>query len=684
MVAIHTSPLAGRSPAADFFLTRVLGRTAVPFFFMVTGRFALSGPEAARRFCRKTLLLYGAASALYLPLAWYAGRFQGLDLGGALKLLVWDGIYYHLWYLPACLMGMGVAWALRGLPKGAGLAAASVLYLLGLLGDAYWGLTEQIPWLEQGYQLGFRVFTYTRNGLFMAPLFLLLGRALGDGRRLPGQSACLAGALAGLAAMTGEAFALKAAGFMRHDSMYLALPWTCGCLFAWLWQIPAPPRPALRRLCGWVYLLHPALIAAVRLAAKGLGLVPLLVEDNLIHALAVALLSLAAGGCLVLAGMRPSPTGRAWIELDLSALAHNLAALRQALPPGCVLMAAVKANAYGHGAVPVAKALRRMGVGAFCVATLKEGIQLRRWGVMGEILVLGYTHPRDLALLRLWRLSQTVVDAAYARALNQSGGRTRVHIALDTGMGRLGLNPRDLDGLQALFAMKGLKVKGLFTHLCAAESRDAESRAYTLAQADAFYYAAHNLEERGIRLPKLHLLASGGILNYPEFAEEMVRPGIALYGMTGEGPCASLRPVLSLKARVVTVRRLRPGQRAGYGLAFTARRETDVAVISIGYGDGVPRALSQGRGRVLLNGREAPILGRICMDQLLADATGIPGVRQGGVAVLIGHWGPCRIEAWDWAQAADTIPNEVLSRLAARLPRLTRPGQWEEPGAPPS
>lgn len=195
----HLAP-GGAQPAADFFLTRVLGRTAVPFFFMVTGRFALSGPEAARRFCRKTLLLYGAASALYLPLAWYAGRFQGLDLGGALKLLVWDGIYYHLWYLPACLMGMGVAWALRGLPKGAGLAAASVLYLLGLLGDAYWGLTEQIPWLEQGYQLGFRVFTYTRNGLFMAPFFLLLGRALGDGRKLPGQSACLAGALAGLAA----------------------------------------------------------------------------------------------------------------------------------------------------------------------------------------------------------------------------------------------------------------------------------------------------------------------------------------------------------------------------------------------------------------------------------------------------------------------------------------------------
>ena len=222
---------------------------------------------------------------------------------------------------------------------------------------------------------------------------------------------------------------------------------------------------------------------------------------------------------------------RAWIELDMGALRHNVAALRALRPPGCALMPAVKADAYGHGAVLIARELNRLGVRAFCVASAREGAQLRGSGVEGEILVLGYTHPQLIPLLHRARLTQTVLDASYAECLNRAGLPLEVQIKIETGMHRLGERWTQIDALERIFACRNLRVTGAFTHLCADETTGEEDRAYTHAQARAFQDAVATLRKRGCQVPKVHALASYGLLNYPEIGGDYARIGIALYGV---------------------------------------------------------------------------------------------------------------------------------------------------------
>ena len=367
--------------------------------------------------------------------------------------------------------------------------------------------------------------------------------------------------------------------------------------------------------------------------------------------------------------------GRAWIELDMDALRHNVEALRTLLPPGCELMPAVKADAYGHGAVLIAKELNRLGVEAFCVATAQEGAELRQAKISGVILILGYTHPRDFPLLTHYDLTQTVVDCEYGKILNRTGTPIRVHIGVDTGMRRLGEPCGNVEGISRLFQMENLRVDGIFTHLCADDTENASDRAFTLRQGKAFWSLAAQLRSRGCDIPKAHLLSSYGLLNYPTLGGDYARVGIALYGVLSTRAdwrrCGlNLQPVLSLKARISTVRALKLGEGAGYGLAFRAKRDGRIAALSIGYADGLPRALSCGAGSALVNGRTAPIIGRVCMDQTLIDVTGIPDVHAGDTAVLIGTAGDQAISAYDLAEKAGTITNEVLSRMGSRLARV--------------
>ncbi len=368
---------------------------------------------------------------------------------------------------------------------------------------------------------------------------------------------------------------------------------------------------------------------------------------------------------------------RAWVELDREALAHNVAVLRRLLPPHCTLMPAVKANAYGHGAVPVARELNRLGLQAFCVATAQEGAELRAGGVQGEILVLGYTHPQQARLLHQNHLTQTVVDHSYGMALEAQNVPLEVHLKLDTGMHRLGEGSDRVDTLVPLFACRNLKVTGAFTHLCAAGTASPEDRAFTLSQGRAFCTALARLEAQGCPIPKRHLLSSYGLLHYPELGGDYARVGIALYGVLSSPAdltrCpVTLRPVLSLKAQVAQVRTLEAGEQAGYDLQFTAQRPTKLAVLTIGYGDGLPRSLSCGVGAALVGGRKAPIAGRVCMDQTLVDVTDCPPVAPGDTAVLIGTSRGLEITACDLAKETGTIANEILSRLGARLERKWR------------
>ena len=671
VVCIHTGPLSSVSPGWDFWLTRVLARTAVPFFLMVTGYFlARGGWKDTGRFLKKTALTYLAAVALYLPLNLYGGGFGPLEW---VKKLFLDGTLYHLWYFPAVLLGVLIARALSRLNPAAALAAAGGLYLIGLGGDSYWGLVSGLPGAAACYEAIFTLSSYTRNGLFYAPLFLLLGAA---GHRWS-KRASLAGAALSLAAMTGEGFLLRGLGWQRHDSMYLALPLCMVFLFSLLLRVNRGEDRRARRLSLLIYLLHPWVIVLDRGGAKALKLTELLVVNSLGHFCAVLALTLAAALALdALRPIRPSPAARAWRELDLDALRHNGSVLQSRLAPGCALMAVVKADGYGHGARAVARSLQRSGVRAFAAACLAEGIALRRAGVGGLILILGYTPPEEVPLLRRWRLTQAVVDEEHGAALNAVGKPVRVHLAIDTGMRRLGVPAEDTAALARLYGMKNLKTGGVFSHLCVSDEPGRSAKEHTQGQLTRFYRAVDWLRDQGYDPGDVHIQASGGILHLPPQPCAYARAGIALYGVGSGGAAdaveAGLRPVLSLRARVACVRQLRPGEAAGYGLAFRAERDTRLAVLSIGYADGLPRELAQNGGRVLLHGRSCPMAGRMCMDQLLVDVTGVPGVRAGDAATLIGRDGGLTIRAEEVARRCGTITNELLSRLGHRVAQVVR------------
>ena len=363
---------------------------------------------------------------------------------------------------------------------------------------------------------------------------------------------------------------------------------------------------------------------------------------------------------------------RAWRDVDLDALAHNARVLQGALDPGCRLMAVVKADAYGHGAFPVAHRLEQEGVKAFAVACLAEGMDLRRAGIRGKILILGYTPPEEAPLLCRWRLTQTVVDEQHGQALAAQGLPLAVHLALDTGMHRLGVPAEDREALERLYALPNWKIEGVFSHLCVSDSLEGEDVAFTHLQLERFYGAVRWLRDHGYDPGETHIQASYGIWNLPPQPCAWARAGIALYGVTSDGgPTAralDLRPALALRARVASVRTLAPGEGAGYGLAFRADEVRRLAAVTIGYADGLPRGLSQQRGEVLLHGTRCPMVGRMCMDQLLVDVTDAPCVKPGDTATLIGTEGGQVIRAEDVAGQCGTITNELLSRLGHRLP----------------
>lgn len=360
-------------------------------------------------------------------------------------------------------------------------------------------------------------------------------------------------------------------------------------------------------------------------------------------------------------------TERAWAEIDPAALENNVRVLRAMLPKSTRLMPAVKANAYGHGDVTVSRKLNALGIDAFCVACAGEGARLRRGGVRGEILILGYTAPEELHLLKKYRLSQTVVDHEYANLLCASG-KFRVHIGVDTGMHRLGIPWDNFDDIAEIFLSGKLIVDGIFTHLAADDTAEGRDREFTEIQAARFRQVTDGLNALGY-FPKTHLQSSLGVLNYPKLASDYARVGLALYGCVDGDIGKALLPVLSLKARISSVRTVRRGDSIGYGTDFIAQRDMKLAALTIGYADGLPRSLSEGRGHVLINGKRAPIAGKICMDQTIVDVSGID-VCQGDTAVIIGSSGGETITACDIARLADTIPNEILAGIGERVKRI--------------
>lgn len=361
-------------------------------------------------------------------------------------------------------------------------------------------------------------------------------------------------------------------------------------------------------------------------------------------------------------------TDRACVEINISNLEHNVEVLKNEMHEGCELMAVVKANAYGHGAYEISTHLEKIGIQAFAVATIDEGISLRKYGIRGEILILGYTSIYRVSELKKYNLTQTLISLEYANALNKQGVTVNTHLKIDTGMHRLGIDCKDILKVKEVFNMKNINVCGIFTHLCCADSLRHEDVLFTREQINNFFSLIDDLKDSGITIPKLHIQSSYGLLNYPDIKCDYVRAGIALYGCLSSPNDNTLlkldlRPVLSLKSKVVLIREIKKGDSIGYGRCFTAERDSLIAILPIGYGDGYPRNLSCGNGRVIINNHYAPVIGRVCMDQLAVDITDAGDVCVGDTVTLIGSEKDCKLSAPDVADCSGSISNELLCRI---------------------
>jgi alanine racemase len=373
------------------------------------------------------------------------------------------------------------------------------------------------------------------------------------------------------------------------------------------------------------------------------------------------------------------PPRTTWLEISRGALTHNLHLLRARLAPATQLMAVVKANAYGHGAAETARILQTAGADRFAVATLSEALELRQAGIARPILVLGYTPLWHAAHALAHTITLTVFEVETATALDIAaravGQRLTVHVKVNTGMNRLGVRPDAAPALlAALTALDGLTVEGIFTHFATSDEAD---KTHAAAQFTRFAALLATLETSGLRPPIAHAANSAALLTMPHTHLDLVRSGIALYGLDPDmDQCvlpAGFRPALAWKAIVTQVNDLAPGEAVSYGREFIADRPLRTAVLPIGYADGFPRR-PQTWGSVLIHGQPAPILGRVCMDQTVVDVTAIETatgpVRQGDEVVIIGRQGDAVISAETASVRVGTNNYDIVSRILARVPRV--------------
>lgn len=363
-----------------------------------------------------------------------------------------------------------------------------------------------------------------------------------------------------------------------------------------------------------------------------------------------------------------------YITVDLGAIAHNVRAIKQHIGPDTVLIAVVKANAYGHGAVEVARAALANGAEWLAVARLGEAIPLRAAGIEAPLLVMNYTPPADFDSALAHRLTLTITEAQDAEQLSQLAQQREktvcIHVKIDTGMGRFGLLPDEVvPFFERVAALPRIDIQGIYSHFAVADRTD---KSYTQQQFDLFMGVAQRLEAAGHRVPIQHIANSAATLDLPHMHLDAVRIGIAMYGLHPSdevAPAVPLKAALSLRSHVARVRTLPAGASISYGRTYITPRAMPVALIPVGYGDGYHRILSN-RGAVLINGQRAPIVGRVCMDQFVVDISDVGPVALGDDVVLIGAMGEACIPAEEVARWAETINYEVTTGLLPRVPRL--------------
>ena len=374
-------------------------------------------------------------------------------------------------------------------------------------------------------------------------------------------------------------------------------------------------------------------------------------------------------------------------EIDLKAIAHNIKELRRITHPDARLMGVVKADGYGHGAIEVARCALQNGAEVLGVARIEEGIQIREAGIGVPILIFGYTLPEQTAALLEYDLTQTVYTYPSAQVLSQAATslkkKIKIHLKVDTGMGRLGLLAHNFQGDNSIAintdaieetltiaGLEGLELEGIFTHFATADSAD---KTYAEDQLDLFMRFLNRLRKAGLEPPVRHAANSAALIDMPQSHLDMVRPGIASYGLYPSDDVnkrhVSLKPAMALKARIIHLKKVPAGFKVSYGSTYETRRATTIATIPIGYADGLNRLLSSS-GQMLVHGHRAPIIGRICMDLTMLDVGHINNIQMGDEVVIFGQQGSDAITVDEIASSLKTINYEIVSNITARVPRV--------------
>lgn len=360
-----------------------------------------------------------------------------------------------------------------------------------------------------------------------------------------------------------------------------------------------------------------------------------------------------------------------WAEIDLGAIAHNVGQIRNITAKGTQICAVVKADAYGHGAVAVARTVLQAGADRLAVAIMNEALELRRAGFRVPILVLGYTPACQAGIVVEYDITQTIFTMDSAQALSReavaAGKIANVHIKIDTGMGRIGIRPEEAGSFAAaVAALPGIKIEGVYSHFATSDSQD---KSYTYEQYQLFMEGLQHIEAKGIHIPIRHIANSAAILDLPEMHLDMVRPGIILYGLWPSDEVKQtieLRPAMKLKAQVGYAKQMPAHASISYGRTYFTDKQSKIATLPVGYADGWSRLLDN-KAHVIVRGQRAPLVGRVCMDQCMIDITHIPGVESGDEALLFGG---ADLPVEEVAKHMGTINYEIVCMIGKRVPRL--------------
>ncbi|MDI3310878.1 MAG: alanine racemase [Thermoanaerobacterium sp.] len=364
-----------------------------------------------------------------------------------------------------------------------------------------------------------------------------------------------------------------------------------------------------------------------------------------------------------------------WAEVNLDNIIHNYKEIRKITDKNAGIMAVVKANAYGHGSYEVSKELINCGVDYLAVATIDEALELREQGISKPILILGYTPAKFADVIVKYDITQTAFELSYvkevAKVAQKLGKYAKIHVKVDTGMGRIGYNDMNkaYEEILSMSSLAGINIEGIFSHFSSSDEKDKE---YTVRQLKIFLSLIERLKKSGIYIPIRHIANSAAILDMPETHLDMVRPGIILYGSFPSDEVnkkIDLRPTISLRSKVVYVKDVEEGEYISYNRTYRTNRKSRIATLPIGYADGLNRLLSNNHN-VIINGKYAPIVGKICMDQCMVDVTSIEDVKEGDTATIMGEADGKFISADEIADKLKTIPYEVYCGISRRVPRI--------------